>query len=191
MIDFRDRESTVPNLVSTLSVLCLIGGFVAWLVLLYGHKTVDPYPEARRNTTKILTEKKKIDNDLALSDAYVTTATWDGDPQNINRDIVNQLNALIKKHNIKLGSIRPQHAAKIDNLDTMPYSVIVEGPYPQILDFARELDRPATKLAVNIVQLTSADVNSDKVTANIGLVAYIKPKLSTSTLKKEVPTTRA
>jgi hypothetical protein len=42
------------------------------------------------------------------------------------------------------------------------------------MNFFRILDRSDKKIAVNLIQVSSADNSSDKVTGSAGLVAYVK-----------------
>lgn len=188
-MDFRDRDSVVPNLITVAAVLALVGG----LALQWLPKPSDPHlvSRTRAETTSVLEQKKKTDEMMATSKAYVENLTWSGEPDQINETILNRVNALIKKNSLKLSSLRPQRANTVDDLDTMPYLVIVEGTFPQIVQFARDLDVPANKLATSLIQISTADTNSGRVTANIAVVAYLNPKTATTTLKKEDAKTHA
>ena len=55
----------------------------------------------------------------------------------------------------------------------MPFLVTVEGPYPSVTLFCQDIDKQATKLAVNLIQIASSDAASNAVTASIGLIAYV------------------
>lgn len=174
MIDFRDRESFAPNLVMIASVIALAGGLV--LQLLPPPSDPGLYSRTRNQKTDALLNKKKIDELLVTTEQGVDKLTWTGLTQDVNSSILIKLNALIKKHGLKLGSIRPQRSNTVDAINTIPYLVIVEGPFPKVLSFAREIEKPVNKMAVNSFQCTSADTNSDRVTGTITAVAYLNPK---------------
>ena len=48
---------------------------------------------------------------------------------------------------------------------------MVEGPFPAVVALEKDLEVPANRLAVNAIQLASSDSETDKVSANIAIVA--------------------
>jgi len=189
MIDFRNREYLSANLTTVAAVVALAGGLIWQWIPKPANPNLDR--ETHSRTNEILIKQKKADQLLADANAYIDSMTWAGEAQITNKSILDRINALIKKNALKLTSIRPQRANTIDSLDTLPYLVIVEGTYPQLVQFARDLDVPGNKLATSLVQISTADTSTGRVTANIAVVAYLNPKPPTKTLTKEDKTTHA
>jgi len=189
MIDFRNREYLAANLTTVAAVVALTAGLIWQWIPKPSNPNLDR--EARKEALQVLEQKKTVDGQLDAAKAYVNQMTWTGETQQINKTILDRINALIKKDGLNLTSIRPQRPSTIDDLDTLPYLVIVDGTYPQLVQFARDLDVPANKLATNLIQISTAETTSGRVTANIAVVAYLNPKPVGKTLTKEDSTTRA
>jgi hypothetical protein len=77
---------------------------------------------------------------------------------------------------IKLSSFRPQRSFSENGLEGLGFIATIEGTYPAVTAFINDMESSDVKLAVNLVQLASADGSTDTVTANIGLVAYADAK---------------
>jgi hypothetical protein len=175
MISFRDKEDVGPGIVSVLAIVILVAGFLFMLFV---------KPPTVADITKV-SNKKQIDLKRAekaskaagaKSQILVNNLTWTGDAEYIGTTALQTANDLADKCGVKLTVFRPQKAALVDNLVTLPFVVTVEGNFPNILSFSRGLEDPKTKLAVTQIQVSSTDPNTDKVTANIGIVAYVNPK---------------
>lgn len=175
MINFRDRSEFFPSLVSLAAILVLAGSVI---VELLPAKTPDDLNPAKvRNARfKIQIATKEAQERKTEGQAVVDRYTWAGPVQDIGTESLRRVNALSRKHNVKLTAFRPQpRQGQVDDLVTLNYTLNIEGTCPDVLAFERELESPDTKLAVNLVQFSSSDVNTNKVTANIGIVAYLNP----------------
>ena len=82
------------------------------------------------------------------------------------------ITALAAKHKVSLLGFRPQKAYSQDGLTQLPYLIILEGEYPGVSAFLNDLENIQTKLAINMVQVSASEANTDRVNANIGVVAY-------------------
>ena len=55
----------------------------------------------------------------------------------------------------------------------LPFLIGVDGSYPNVVAFVKDIETKGTKLALSQVQLSSSDGTTDKVSASIGVVAYV------------------
>jgi hypothetical protein len=191
MINFKDRQDMLPSLITVSSVVVLAGtlGFI-----LYAN--ANP-PSSRAAVAAARLERKEIAKrideaqaKLALTRAVVSATTWNGKPQDIQTEVLKRVRALAAQRGVKINTVRPQRSSTIDLLTALPSLITVEGSYPSVLAFERDLEAPANRLAVSVVQVTGVDTNSDLVTASIGVTAFMNPNDPTIVSDKE-KTTRA
>lgn len=177
MIDLRDKDALVPNLVNIGSVLAL----AASLVLMWLPK--EDSPAAIRELQadgKIKIRRANLTKDATIAKTAelhqtVATDTWSGSVQEVNAAILKRVNTLLQNHNLKSGTFRPQRASTVDTLNTLPYALTLDGTYVEVMNFVRDLETPANRLAISSLQVQSADINSDRVNANLTVVAYLDP----------------
>jgi Tfp pilus assembly protein PilO len=124
-------------------------------------------------------EVKEIDNFNKETDAEVAeiqTRLWTISDDQIAPEALNRVGDVAKKHNVKLTTFRPQKEVSAGALSLLPFFVSVEGSFPAVFDFLKDIEGDASLLlVVNSVQLTSNDQTTHNVTAAIGLDAYIDP----------------
>jgi Tfp pilus assembly protein PilO len=180
MINLRDRNEVWPTVVSITSVIVLAGTFGYMIYV-----TKFPLPstdvlDRKANEQKLAIKEniKKADARKAESQALIDKVTWSSAPEDIQTNALKIVSEAAATKRLKLSAFHPQRPAVADNLDTLPFQVTVEGPFLDVLDFERMLEIPKTRLAVSLIQISSADPSTDRITANIGVVAYMKPKAS-------------
>ncbi|AIE87572.1 type 4a pilus biogenesis protein PilO [Fimbriimonas ginsengisoli] len=176
MINFRDRQDMLPSLI-TVSAIVVLAGTLAFGIYNNTHplSSTKAVADAKRDLRMTKTNIGKAIEAIAEKNKAIDAATWSGKPQEIGTQVLKQVTALAKKNGVKLGNVRPQRGINVDALTTLPYLVTVQGSYPAVLAFEREIDQLGNRLAVNLIQISASDANSDQVTANIGVVAYLNP----------------
>jgi len=174
MINFRDRDDFLPSLVSV-SALIVIAGTALFMVLV-------PKPTTAGMSQKLLAAKKPLLTKIAIShqdtdnaNQYLANRTWTGDAEQITTTSARKANDIAQKRGVKISVFRPQRDDKEDNVNVIPFLLTVDGPFPSVLAFERDLDVEENKLGISNVQISSSDPNSDHVTANINVVAYLNP----------------
>lgn len=125
---------------------------------------------------------KNAEDRIAAAEAIERRFVTKGTDEQIAPLALAQVNLALQGTDLKLVAFRPQRAGSTAGLDQLPYLVTVEGTYPDVLKFAEALERPMTKLALNLFQISSADNASDRVTASLGVIAYGRaPVIPTTT----------
>jgi len=174
MIDFKNKDELPTNIAIVGSlVVCLI----AVVILEFLPKPTVPTraDEAKKerqvesDTTAL--KKAEVDANTKLS-AYL----WAGKPEDVGPLALKQVNALLQSKHLKLSGFHSQKAIEEPNITIIPFVVSVEGGFENVMSFAREIEKPGTKLAVDLFQMSNADQSSDKVTASIEVVAYQLPQ---------------
>ena len=174
-MNFRDREQAVPNAISLASILILV---VLLLWMLLGQKpTVKGLATSqRKNEMKAKIATRNAEERAESANKWLTDYAWKGTEQNVTPVALASVNGLLEPTKIKMISFRPQRMAVGGKLSQVPYVLTLEGSFAEVKALIPRLERKENKLAVNLVQIASADSASDKVTATIGLIAYLAPE---------------
>lgn len=177
MINLKDPEDQASGFVSAAAVLTMVGtlGYLLFTMWRPGTTTADIDAAAKKQQDKLRFDTRLADKKLGESTEAINAVTWSDLPENIGTKAFHQVAALAQSRKIKLNAFRPQREDVADDLNTLPYLVTVEGPFTSVLAFERDLDSPKNRLAISLIQMSSADPNTDRVTANIGVVAYLQP----------------
>lgn len=118
---------------------------------------------------------KRAEGNLAQKQKTVISQTWSIPEQKVGPTALANVTALVKKNGLHMVSFRPQRRNDEASFVQLPYLLTIDGPYPSVMALCRQLEDPSAKLAVSLVQIASAEETSDRVTASIGLVAYLSP----------------
>jgi hypothetical protein len=115
-------------------------------------------------------EKEKLQ--VAQND--VSKYVWSAN-SNVQSQSLSTVTALATKYKVQLQSFRPERSTEEDGLVHMPYLILVQGDYLSVTKMLKDVENPRNKLAVNMVQYSSADTSTDRVNATIGVIAYALP----------------
>lgn len=102
---------------------------------------------------------------------------WEVGDGEIGPAALAKVSGVAKKAGIRLTSFRPQRVQEEGELVRLSYMVAVDGGFPALARFVRELENSGAKLAVSSVQISAADGATDRVTASVGLIAYRRVEL--------------
>ena len=172
MLNFRDKDSRTANIVSLVAILLLV------LMLVYAFV---PKPKPGTSLSRLnqtvrdtnnSTQEAKVRSDEAK--ATIEKRSWSEGPEKVAPLALTKVNQYVGETGVRLLAFRPQRSLPGKDLQPVPFLVSVEGTYPKIMAFCQKLDFQEPRLAVNLIQVASADSSSDKVSASIGLTAYAK-----------------
>ena len=150
----------------------------AVIVGLIGYHLSVPMPRARgadkylKDETQLALDQRVAVQKAEKQEAANTIRLWNLGAEALGPMAMARVSNMAKAHNLNMVSFRPQRGATAEDLVRSGFTIALEGSFPQVIQFARKLETPATKLAVVSLQVTSTDGASDQVTATIGVVAY-------------------
>ena len=130
--------------------------------------------EAQKKILAETADAKKREETLK---AKIASLTWTNTPDQVSSTSLDRVSALAKARRLTLMAFRPQKQVQVEGLTQLPFLILVDGPFPAVMQFMNDIDRTDTKLAVSLVQISSADEASDRVSATIGAAAYLKPEV--------------
>ncbi len=129
--------------------------------------------QAHKNEeTKLNASISKLRDDVTTMKVENSKRVWTQPADQVSAAAMSLVTKAAQSRNLKVIAFRPQRTQDDSGVTRLPYLVSLEGSFPNVLQFVKSIENPATKLAVQSVQLASADGASDKVSATVGVVAY-------------------
>ena len=154
-----------------LGILGMIAGVA--ILFLFPKPTVQSVLTAKKHReTDIKIKAEQASKDFATAKTKVDAQTWTGNAEEVGPGSLAAMNTLATKYKVKLSGFRPERTSQAGGLDLLPYSVTATGGFMDVLNFAKAIENPTNKLAVDSLQIASSEASSDQVIANIGLTAY-------------------
>jgi hypothetical protein len=102
--------------------------------------------------------------------------TWKMSPEALGSTTLSWLTELADRNHLTISGFRTDRPKDIDPLKEVPFGLVVEGTFPNAMNFVAALEDRRSKLMVSVLQLASADPQSDRVTATIGLSGFVRPE---------------
>lgn len=160
---------------------CTAAGIAAVIVaaVILTLHLVFPVPEPKKIDRKrqqqelnLLIDIKDLRDRVTETRTYNDSHLWQQNADKVGASAMALVTKLANNHELKVNAFRPQRVQDDSGLTRLPYLVAVEGRFPSVIAFVQQLETPTTKLAVNTLQIASADGASDQVSASVGIVAY-------------------
>lgn len=168
------NNSATWNVVIILGMILLVGLCAAEILIPKpGHIVAER--RYQREKIELTAAIQKAEDTLKSHTAEVEQLTYTGIPDSITPRILEQVNQIAKTNNVNVKSFRPQRVEAGDGIVRLPYILLVDGKFTDVVSFVRTADEPSTLFSVNLLQTAAADGQSDRVNATIGLVAFTRP----------------
>jgi len=160
--------------------LLLLGTLIANFVV----KAPDPRKAVAPTVASISKSKqnaKKTYEQANAQMAGVQARLWDVSDDKIAPEALKRLNAMAKKHGLALSTFRAnQKEQSAGALNILPLFVTLDGPFPGVGDFVKDFEENEPLLTLSMFQIASTDQTTHKVTASLGINAYIDPNRQTT-----------
>jgi hypothetical protein len=189
VISFKSKSESATSVAIIVALLILVGTGL-FMIFVKPPTTEGTAAGKIRSQGELEDRLEKLKADNTVFKTTIRDHTWPQKTEEIGPKALTFITAFAQKHRLKLMAFRPQKAVEVNNLTQLPFLISIEGPFPGVMNFARELEDPKLKLGTSMVQVSSNDPNSDLVSATIGVVAYKqfevkKPQGKTNEAKKE------
>jgi Tfp pilus assembly protein PilO len=156
------------------AAIAVITGVLALILFAPQPSTAQLDSQRRAEERKIVSETLAARTEADRLDAEIAAKVWPLPTQEVGPAALARATEFAGRRNVKLSAFRPQRQQEVDGLSMLPFSMVVEGRYPQVLEFVQELENPASRLSVVLVQVAGADGATDTVTATIGVAAFVR-----------------
>lgn len=171
MISFRTKSEagTSIAILGALGVLVLTGLFM----LFVPSPTTEGIAAGKIRSQRELDDRvDKLKEDKKLTTAKIATQVWSEPIAEIGPIALESITAFAQTQKLKLLGFRPQKTVDVNGLTQLPFLISVEGAYPNIMKFVRQLEASDLRMGTSLVQVSATDANSDLVNATVGVVAY-------------------
>ncbi len=169
MIDLKDRPDFGWNLLLGLSVVGIAVSI--WFGFISPVPQLSWISKTRTSTLNPTVERAnaKIADDLA----QIRRQSWKVSSETLGSAVLAYLSGVSEKNSVQLTGFRTEKTVDVAKLTEAPFVVVVEGGFPDVVAFARKLEDPSSKLAVNLMQISASDTGPGRVTATFGLLGFL------------------
>ncbi len=143
---------------------------------------MQPLPEEKKVANQRLRTERDIGKQIdaaesnnATLQADIDPMLWDGTAEQVGPRALSTVTKLAQTRHLKIIAFRPQKPVDAEGLVQIPFSISVEGAYPDTMRLVKDLETSNSKLAVSLVQVQASDAATDHVTGTVNVVAYMKP----------------
>jgi len=170
-LSFRNSEESSLSLVILLSAVIIVGCVVYRLT----QPKLDPAKgDAGRKlmTSQLYAAVQAAEQSVKHETKLVSSRLWDMPAEEVGPVAMAKVNDLALANHLKIDSFRPARIVDNNGLEQIPFQVTVDGVYPNVIAFTRALEHSPAHFAVNQVQMSAADGNTDNVASTIGIIAF-------------------
>jgi len=128
--------------------------------------------QTKKKVDLAMTEIRKADKEATESVKALQAKTTEMDNEVLAAATLSQVTKLAQGKGLLLRSFRTDRATDVAGISESPFIAVLEGPFPSVLNFTRSLEGADSKLAVEMMQLSSSDSKPGNVTATLGLVGF-------------------
>lgn len=152
--------------------LVVMAGAAAFIAFAPKPSPVLSPSQLRSQLTKTKIAIKTAEKTIGTAKVVIEKETWPGTAEEVLPLALQKVASIAKDHHLKIIGFHPQNVILSPNISQVPLVVNVDGSFTSVVEFERALEAPGTNLTVNLMQLATADQESNKVTASIGIVAF-------------------
>ncbi len=192
MISFKSKADTGAS-IAILSAVLVLAGTGLFMLFLKPPDTEGVVAGKTRSRNDLEKQVDRLESDKKKLNTQISGQVWTEPLEEIGPTALKSITTFAQSQSLKLMGFRPQKTVEVNGLTQVPFIISVEGTYPNVVKFTRQLEASSLKMGTNLVQVSATDPNSDLVSATIGVVAYrlistAKPvvaKNNTNATKKE------
>lgn len=166
------------NNIRTWNLVCGLAIFAMLVIAVFD--LVAPKPDANRIRNQRSSKITALQAEVAKEESRLEMLKsadpnlWEGDMEDVTPKLLEEASRLCANHNVNLKSFRPQNPVSDGETIRANYVMLVDGSFPQVAALIRAMDSSASRIGLSLVQISSADQESDKVNATLGVIAYLK-----------------
>lgn len=163
------------NMVGALAIVVLLALLIADQ-LIPTPSVAGARKAASEKERKLTMEYKEKLEKYEVSKTVIAASAWGGAAERVSPAILDRLTKIASIKGLKIQSFRPQKIQDAADLEVLAYSLSIEGPFPNVMSFIQLVEKQEKNLAVTLVQVASADGETDEVNASLGIAAFVIPE---------------
>lgn len=166
MLSMSDNPKSSWNLLLAAACVVAVAAYVGGFVLA-------PAPSAKPHL-KLRIDPKKTDAEIATNLKQADVACWDGEPNEIGGKMLGKLTTIANTGHVQLSGFRTDKVSFSHGLRVVPALATVEGSLPDVTKFLEAVEKPDSKIAVDMLQIGASEGGPGKVTATVSMLAFAK-----------------
>lgn len=153
--------------------ICLLAmaAFAAYDLLVPKPSSAVKRASRHKMEIEVMQETGKLKTREAESVAIIEQNTWVEEANLIGPQVLDQVASTAKAQDVQMSAFRPQRSSTDGKVERIPFLITLQGSFPKIVAFVRNIEAAGNRIGVTTVQCASADGKSDAVTATVGLIA--------------------
>jgi Tfp pilus assembly protein PilO len=170
-LSFRNSEETSLSLVILCSIVVLAGCLGYYV---FGPKVDVKAAQKNRAkmTDQLYDQAKTAEANVKQETAIVKQRLWNMPAEEVGPVAMQKVGEIALLNHVKVQSFRPSRITDAGGLEQVPFQVVINGVYPNVIAFTRALERSPAHFAVNQVSMSAGDGNTDNVAATISIIAF-------------------
>jgi len=183
MINFKDSKDQTPSALAVLGLLLIVGSVIA----LFLHRSVSINAIKKKATMDEAALTSRSDQaimNLAQFEKTLADYQWKEKEDLVAPAALALISQSAEANKLKLVSFRPQKSVENDALVQLPMLFTVDGSFASVANMLDGLRKDSSRLAVQQVQFAAQEGETDQVSANVTLYAFLqKPAKKAATTK--------
>jgi hypothetical protein len=178
-----EKKMQISRREKILIVVCVafLAGVVFWILSSSGKagagRNLVPYEEAVAKTQVALKTAKKMDEDQKEIDRHLGKSAFDLPAEELTPHMIRDLQTLAAKANVHLREIKPMRARAVASGSgtRLPMEVRFRAPFqPDVVRFLYYVENPATRMVVEKVNMTSADIKQKDIDVSAQITIFTR-----------------
>jgi Tfp pilus assembly protein PilO len=175
VINFKDPKDQLPSGLAIAGMLGLaVSAVNLYFVTPNNKRTLAK--ETKSKTSEMMNRYKQAKEDIELTKSKVGLHLWEARVDDVTPVALAKISRMSKTNQVTLVSFRPQKPTEGTVLVQQPYVLTVDGPFTNVANLIDAIEKSDNRLAVSQIQFAATEGESDVVSAQIGLIAYLNRK---------------
>lgn len=185
MKELKLKPEHAWNVVSVVAIIAILVLF--WMALHPPSSTVGNLKEVRKSQREDRATADAAKEKATKIESSLANLTWKGSADTVGPQALGTVTRLAQAAQVTATAFRPQRTQDDGGVPQMAFLVTIEGRYPNVMTFLRNIEKPESKMAVTLLQMASADASNDLVNTTVGLTAFFQepPKAKSNPAAKD------
>lgn len=175
MINFRQKHEVLPSALILISLIVLALTLCYYLYITFDRSAAKfqytSMDERKLQQLQLDTANLKLQEDSALGS--IAPDVWSSNVEQVSAAVLARLTDVSTQHGVTITSFRPSKPTPINGVTQLPFTVQMSGPYQGIQAVLASIDAPSSKVALQQIQLASAQASQGTVTTNVDMAAFL------------------
>ena len=190
MINFKDPKDQTPSALAVLGLVLIAAAVVVTLFFIPSKNALAFAKDAKIKEESLKKRSLQAKSDNFVYEEAINKYQWTEPEDVVTPSALTIVSKRVQESKLTLISFRPLKSVENSAMMQLPFQFTVDGSFADVTSMLDSLEKSDSKLAVQQVQFASQEGETDKVSANINLIAYLaKPVKAKAKSKATLPTT--